>query len=283
MSEHQVIYIASHLFSGSTWLSYVLGSHPQAATLGEHHRRFEGRRDIDCRHCQLRGLPSCEVLDGINAVPLAEAYSFPLQCFSSQGVTTLIDNSKQIYWLKQLLNAGACKMIPVRAIHLVRDPRGWMASCLSRDPSLSVTDFLADWRYMVELHQRELAELGIPVLNLYYDLLCLDPQPWLRSISQFTGLNYNTEQFAYWNRIHHSMGANGAAMSVLPNGFGNTPDRDYYLARLTRPFHDDRWRRLPVVDLISQFPLDLGANRLLESFGGGFPEIDRLLSLSASE
>ena len=81
MSEHQVIYIASHLFSGSTWLSYVLGSHPQAATLGEHHRRFEGRRDIDCRHCQLRGLPSCEVLDGINAVPLAEAYSFPLQCF----------------------------------------------------------------------------------------------------------------------------------------------------------------------------------------------------------
>ena len=79
------------------------------------------------------------------------------------------------------------------------------------------------------------------------------------------------------------MGANGAAMGVLPNGFGNTPDRDYYLARLTRPFHDDRWRRLPVVDLITQFPLDLGANRLLESFGGGFPEIDRLLSLSASE
>lgn len=79
------------------------------------------------------------------------------------------------------------------------------------------------------------------------------------------------------------MGANGAAMSVLTDRFGKTPDRDYYLARLGRPFHDDRWRHLLDADALSQIPLDAGASRLLEAFGGGFSEIDRLLSLSAGE
>lgn len=279
MAKNQIIYIVSHMFSGSTWLSYVLGSHPHAATLGEHHRRFEGVREIDCRHCRLSGLSRCEMLHGINEAPIAEAYSFPLRRFSSQGITTLIDNSKKISWLKQLLDGGACEELPVRVIRLVRDPRGWIASCLSRNPAACVEDFLADWKYRVDLYQRELDQLGLPVLNLCYDLLCLNPRPWLGAISRFTGLDYSIEHFAYWNRIHHSMGANGAAISVLPERFGNTPDRDYYLARLGRPFHDDRWRHLPDANVFSKISLDAGADSLLKAFGGGFSEIDRLLSL----
>jgi hypothetical protein len=271
------------MFSGSTWLSYVLGSHPHAATLGEHHRRFEGVREIDCRYCRARGLPQCEVLQGINEAPIAEAYRFPLKRFSNQGVTTLIDNSKKISWLKQLLDNGACEGLSLRVIHLVRDPRGWIASCLSRDPSLSVEGLLADWRYRVDLHQRELAEMELPVLNLCYDLLCLNPQPWLGAISRFTGLDYGIKHLDYWNRIHHSMGGNGAAMNVLPDRHANTPDRDYYLKRLRRPFHDDRWRYSADTDVFSQISLDADANRLLEAFGSGFSEIDRQLSLHAKD
>jgi|GEM_PF-831969 len=282
MAKNQILYIVSNLFSGSTWLSYVLGSHPQAATLGEHHRRFEGGRETDCRYCRLRGLPQCEVLHGIDQAPIAEAYRFPLKRFSSQGVTTLVDNSKKISWLRQMLDSGACEGLSLRTIHLVRDPRGWIASCLSRDPSLSVEGLLAGWRDRVDLHQKELAELGLPVLNLCYDLICLDPQPWLESICRFTNLSYSIEHFAYWNRIHHSMGGNGAAMNILPARYGKTPDRDYYLARFRRPFHDDRWRYLPDTDVFSQISLDAEANRLLEAFGGGFSEIDRLLSIYAA-
>jgi hypothetical protein len=102
-------------------------------------------------------------------------------------------------------------------------------------------------------------------------------------LGRFTGLDYGIEQFAYWNRVHHSMGANGAAMSVLPDRSGNTPDRDYYLARLRRPFYDDRWRHQPDTNVFSQITLDGDADRLLRMFGGGFSEVDRLLSLSARE
>jgi hypothetical protein len=77
------------------------------------------------------------------------------------------------------------------------------------------------------------------------------------------------------------MGGNGAAINVLPHQRGNTPNRDYYLARFRRPFHDDRWRHLPDTDVFSQISLDADANRLLQAFGGGFSEIDRLLFLYA--
>jgi hypothetical protein len=79
------------------------------------------------------------------------------------------------------------------------------------------------------------------------------------------------------------MGANGAAINVLQDQRGITPDRDYYLARFRRPFHDDRWRHLPDANVFSQISLDAHADRLLEAFGGGFSEIDRLLSLSDRE
>jgi hypothetical protein len=36
-------------------------------------------------------------------------------------------------------------------------------------------------------------------------------------------------------------------------------------------------------DALSQIPLDAGASRLLEAFGGGFSGIDRLICLSAGE
>lgn len=279
MSDHnQIVYIASNPHSGSTWLSYVLGTHPKAATLGEHHRRFEGAGDVECRHCQCLGLPRCEVLHGINAASIEEAYSLPMRRFSAQGVTTLIDNSKQVPWLKRLIDAKACHGVTVRVIHLVRDPRGWIASCLSRSPSLSVPEALEEWKRKVVRMQADLEELGLPVLKACYDVLCLDPRAGLAVISGFTGLEYELDHLAYWERVHHSMGANGASISVLPGRRGRAPDKGYYLERFRQTFHDDRWRHLADGDAVSRVSLDDDADRLLRGFGGGFPEIDRLLS-----
>ncbi len=43
LRQSQVVYLVSSPYSGSTWLSFVLGSHPRAATLGEHWRRWRRR------------------------------------------------------------------------------------------------------------------------------------------------------------------------------------------------------------------------------------------------
>jgi len=281
MHPAQVIYIVSSEWSGSTWLSFVLGTHRRAATLGEHWRRFRGARDSECRTCQHKGLPHCEILHGITVAPLEEAYSLPVARFAPQGVDTLVDNSKFLDWLEELLAAGACAALAVRVIHLVRDPRGWITSATGRQPTRDAAALLGDWKQRVIEQQARLATLGLPTLRLSYDLACLDSGPMLEAVSAFAGFRYGPEQLRYWDREHHAMAGNGAAISVVPGGKGATWDRDYYLARLGRVFHDDRWRRRLDPAVARLVTGDPEAIRLMEEFGAGFERLDELAAARA--
>jgi len=64
----RLVFIHSELRSGSTWLSYVLGSHPSAAHLGEYYRPFVLKNHTACRLCEAKGLSECEILHGIEHV-----------------------------------------------------------------------------------------------------------------------------------------------------------------------------------------------------------------------
>lgn len=279
MRQSQVVYVVSSAFSGSTWLSFVLGSHPRAATLGEHWRRFRGERDSECRTCQHKGLAQCEILHGITAVPLLEAYAMPLRRYASQGVDTLVANSKQLDWLEELLASGACDSLSVRIIHLIRDPRGWIASWMGRSPQCEVAHLLTHWKQAVIDQQTRLAVLGLPVLRVSYDLACLDSERILENLSAFVGIRYGLGSLRYWERVHHAMAGNGAAISVVPGAKGASWDRDYYLARLGQVFHDDRWRRRLDPAQASLVAGDPEAARLMREFGAGFELIDELAAV----
>ncbi|MFM7138592.1 MAG: sulfotransferase [Planctomycetota bacterium] len=282
MHPPQIIFIVSSPWSGSTWLSFVLGSHPRAANLGEHWRRFRGTRDCECRSCRHKGLPHCEVLHGITTARVDEAYSLPMTRFASRGVNTLIDNSKFLDWLDELLVAGACDPASVRLIHLVRDPRGWITSATGRKPTLDAATMLSDWKQRVIRQQSELAALGLPTLRMSYDLACLDSEHLLQTVSTFLGFQYGPEHLRYWEHEHHAMAGNGAAISVVPGGKGATWDRDYYLARLGRVFHDDRWRHRLDPAMVRLVTRDPEAVRLMEEFGTGFERLDELAVARAS-
>ena len=274
----QVIFIVSHLCSGSTWLAGVLGSHPRAANLGEHRQRFRGERAIECSHCWRGGRAHCEVLHGIAAAPLAEAYRLPLARFADRGVTTLIDSSQQLAWLRELQAAGACDSMRVKIVHLVRDPRGWLASALNRPAPMTVGPLLSEWKYHLRTQQDELSRAGLPVVRLCYDLACLEPDAWLAVLSRFTGLDHDRRHLAYWEYTHHAMAGDGAATEAPPGHDGRPLDGTPCAARPGRSCHDDRWRSLLDEDALQAVSSDPEIPQLLAGFGGGLERIDALLA-----
>ena len=282
----QVIYIISETRSGSTWLSYVLGTHPKAAHLGEYFRPFQrqlGRTHspVACRLCEARGLEACELLHGIEQVPVANAYGFALERFRAQGVTTLIDASKELDWLKQLRRSGGGanrKALAIKVVHLVRDPRGWLASERRRNP-MTMASGLKRWQNHFRRSQDFLNHEGLPQQCITYDQLCLQPEASLKMLSEFVGLNYDTSHLQYWNCQHHGLGGNGAALNNLagaPLANPLTGDDRFYTKHFQQVFYDLRWRQqsdVQELDRLSQDPL---AAEILHCCGMSFEKIDRL-------
>ena len=282
----QVIYIISETRSGSTWLSYVLGTHSQATHLGEYCRPFQKRifkkrSPLACRLCEARGLEDCEVLHGIEKVPVANAYGFALERFKAQGVNTLIDASKELNWLQQLRRAGGGangQTLAIKVVHLVRDPRGWLASERRRNP-MSIAAGLKRWQKHFRRSQDFLNREGLPQQCITYDQLCLQPEASLKILSQFVGLNYNASHLEYWNCQHHGLGANGAALNNLagaPLANPKTGDDPFYTKNFQQFFYDLRWRNQQDVHELDQLSQDPFASEILHSCGTSFETINGL-------
>ena len=246
--RNQVIFITSHVHSGSTWLSFVLGTHRLAAHLGEYHRPFEQRGHVACRLCQGKGLPECTMLHGIEEVATSNAYGFALKRYAQEGIHTLVDCSKQLTWLQTVLDAGGGakgKNITIKVIHLVREPRGWLASYTRRHPERTAEECFEDWQTHIEQTTETLKKFGLAYTSANYDTLCLEPSRTFPELARFTGLSWSSKQLQYWEKEHHGLGGNGAALNNLANTpYANprTADEGFYRDRLRQSFYDQRWR-----------------------------------------
>lgn len=187
--RNQLLFIASETRSGSTWLSYVLGTHPWAAHLGEYYRPFLQPGHVPCRLCAGRGLTECQILGDLSQIPIQHAYSHALDRYQALNICTLIDCSKDLGWLEQVLSANAGSddnNVPVKIIHLIRDPRGWAASERRRVP-MSISEATDRWLKNYNSTKQWIEAKGIPSICISYDQLCLQPEISLRRLSRFIG------------------------------------------------------------------------------------------------
>jgi hypothetical protein len=235
--QRTVVFILSEVRSGSTWLSYVLGSHPGVAHLGEYHRPFTYPGHVACRLCEAKGLAECEVLHGIENVPKENAYDFAFERFQKP---ILCDASKATEWTEGFLGH---ERYQVKVVHLMRDPRGWYASQRRREPmppeaaaqrwvdaNTKIIDFVA-------LHQ-------LSCCTVFYDELTVRPEQYFPPLSGFIGSHYHSDTLEYWNYEHHGLGGNGAAFNVIgkyQRADVTTGDDQFYQARAKKRFHDARW------------------------------------------
>lgn len=139
------------------------------------------------------------------------------------GARVFVDSAKDRMRLKALWRLSD---LDVRAIHLVRDVGGVVASRLRREPDHDPAVVAADWR---KLHRRvEVTLQQWPpqqVMRLRYEDLCRDPESVLPQLFAFCGVEKAVSLNDLLNRPQHIV---GNPMRLQP---------------LTRIRLDERWKQ----------------------------------------
>ncbi|MDE2481725.1 MAG: hypothetical protein KGN02_06010 [bacterium] len=239
-----VAFILSTRRAGSTWLGAVLGSHPNAANLGEYFRPFLDRSHVACRLCQADGLAQCRVLHGIEDIPVERAFTFAARRL---GTNVLVECSKLLDWPVQFLRQPDLDM---RFIHLIRHPCGYIESETRRRPGAKVATLVDEWTQQNQHIEEFVRTSGRPHVRASYDLLADEPHDRFPALCEFLDLRFEPAALAYWNFEHHGLGGNGASSLYLRGRSQThyiTGDDAYYASMTERPLSADRrWeQRVP--------------------------------------
>jgi hypothetical protein len=264
MSRQNIVTILSTNFSGSHFLSQLLGSHHRARHGGEIKYL---RREHRARSCLICPDPmTCPLIKGVSHQTIQDCYRLILTNFQERGeeVQTLIDTSKKVKWARQFLNR---EDYDYRYIHLLRDPRAlvrrWTNSLTTtrqiwhtrycsfrRSRPLNFKALLGNWTEV--LIQKWLNENrgidhfcsahALPVLTVTYRDLCHDTLNQAYQITRFLGLDDDPNILNFWQPQHH-----GSVKHPHNRSRGTS----------TAGYHDLRWKQdlsEQVVHYITEHP-----------------------------
>ena len=220
--KKKLIFILSSNYSGSHFLSLMLGSHSKGVHLGELKNVYKKGGFDKCYVCQ--GGADCELFRGIDKQDKSSLYDF-LFSRAEEDVTFLVDASKKPRWFRDYLDI---ENYDVYLIHLVRDPRALARRWLMRfsekniglrerikqirkNPAkifrLLFGDDLVVCLYKWISQNRDIArfteESGFPYKRVTYKDLAINTDSALRSICSWIGLEYEPAQKEYWRYPHH--------------------------------------------------------------------------------
>lgn len=120
------------------------------------------------------------------------------------GKRVFVDTSKDHLRAQVLANDGA---LDVRVIHLVRDPRGVVASRLRRGVKLSARDAARQWVRLHERLERMLDRLPtVQAVLVRYEDLCREPNTSLAQLHAFCGVAVDGQRTDLRGFQHHIIG-----------------------------------------------------------------------------
>jgi hypothetical protein len=221
--------ILSTNYTGSHFLSLMLGSHSQCLHVGEiRHRRREHASDEGRRWCNICADPEqCPLYRNVTPENIGQAYNRIFQNFMDDGkpVQFLIDASKKVSWARRFLTASPYRL---KYIHLIRDPRAlvrrWRVSyetehaknrerwrgfvknpsrvwCWLRGSENQV--FTAKWLYQNRQITNFLKRHRLDSLIVTYHDLAKQPEIELKRICDWLSIAFEPAQIEYWNFEHH--------------------------------------------------------------------------------
>lgn len=217
----KLVFILSSNYSGSHFLSLLLGSHSKAVHLGETKNLIKG--NVNCYACGV--LNDCILLKDISQLETDSLYS---ELFNRAGgqINLLIDTSKKIKWMSQFIHNQTDYEIKV--IHLIRDPRALLRRWKNKYNSVTSkinqrrivlkafpkktfallfssqeTIYLYKWLKQNQKIASFTRENSLDTKVVTYHDLTLDPDKTLSALMEWLEENYESSQLRYWEFDHH--------------------------------------------------------------------------------
>jgi hypothetical protein len=254
--------VETSAYSGATLLSFLLGAHPEIATVGEMDGLIAAE-DPDLYLCSCgQRIKACEFWQRVTLAMQEQGFEFDVAHFNTKfalggsrpiqylrlgsfrnsaldsvrdgllyawpaerarvqalvarneafikavlavtGKRVFVDTSKDRLRARVLHRFSS---LDVRAIHLVRDARGVVASRLKRSSNIGAAEAARQW---VRLHQKIQTTLqGWPAaksVRVRYEDLCSQPQVTLKQLYQFCGVDPNLAPADFRQTVQHIVG-----------------------------------------------------------------------------
>lgn len=267
----KIIYIMSSNFSGSHFLSLMLGSHSRFQHIGEIKwlRKIgtDSARSL-CGFCQ--GHERCPVLSGISPENVDNVYDL---IFSNVGpdIDGLIDTSKKIFWAEKFLTDQRYEK---KFIHLVRDPRALVRRWLLDENRSIIRErlklvrhsgrnlrkallgdildiYVGKWLRQNQTIIDFIAKNQLDVYNVTYHDLVKHEEQTLSNLIEWLGCSYEPGQADYWNFIHH----------------GSTKSEYEWVNQKKIKHFDCRWKEFLSEDQKQRVVSNDGVKNLLQQLG----------------
>ena len=144
----------------------------------------------------------------------ANAYRALYAHVSRSGYTALVDSSKRIEPLSEVIEQTAQADLELSIVYLVRDVRGWVVSAADADKRSGKWErpyyyYARLWYRQNLAMEAELGKLGRPYLLVSYEHLSFDTEATIDEIVRFAGLDAGKRDrpethIAYGNRAKYS-------------------------------------------------------------------------------
>jgi len=245
--KKKVLFIVGSGRSGSTLLSFILGSHPECFNLGEldkFYRYYQQGKKLcaicreDCsfwngQFTELERKQLAAVLGNTRLNPylplkieraihswlgnrgVFSPYSYLLD---KSKESILFDSSKELDWVKEKSSHQEFRSGDLKShlLFIVRDGRAVMSSILRIRPTWTAERFCQDWskkmRDAREFYDQFPSDRKMMVR---YEELVTQPEQTLKQLCALLAIDFVPEIFSYWKYDHHPVSGNSGTRSLI--------------------------------------------------------------------
>jgi hypothetical protein len=228
-----VIVIESLSYTGTTWLNYVLGSHPEVFSLGPADRPFALPHDQALAACRVHG-EKCPFWPRFYET-WTEGKNFFVHLAETSGKDIIVTNNPLPTGAGTALDHP---QVVVKRIRFVRDGRAVAESFSRKHPDRSFFDVVRDW-LAPSFNNFAFDPADPDTLCLRYEDVLADQPAMLEAVGGFIGIDYDQSALRFWEHEHHPAAGNTGPIMMIRKHQGKPLPKS---AR-DKAFYEDQYQK----------------------------------------